>query len=131
MNWKQYIQKIWYKLIYVIVCIIYLIKLNILNQELLSMQFDSPFHLLVYNHSIALWYFLIALALWIWGVIMIIESIKELRYVDWNVEEIVIPVLTIIISIALIIAIFVGIDNPILKAVLICVLFALGIIEKR
>ena len=56
----------------------------------------------------------------------------QLRYGEWNdVEEIVIPVLTIIISIALIIAIFVGIDNPILKAVLICVLFALGIIEKR
>lgn len=131
MKWKQYIRKLWYKLIYVIVCIIYLVKLHILNQELLSIEFDSPFHLLIYNDSIAVWYFVVALILWIWGGMMIIGSIKELRYGEWNdVEEVAIPILTIMISFVLIISIFIGIDNPILKAILICVTIVLGIMEK-
>ena len=130
MSGMQYIQKIWYKLIYVIVCIIYLIKLHILNQELLSIHFETPFHLLVYNDSIALLYFAVALALWILGVLMIIQSWTELKEVE-EIEDICISVCTIIICSILIIAIYFAIDNPILKTILISILLILGIVNQK
>ena len=85
---------------------------------------------LVYNDSIALLYFAVALALWILGVLMIIQSWTKLKEVE-EIEDICISVCTIIICIILIIAIYFAIDNPILKTILISILLILGIVNQK
>lgn len=49
MDWIYYLKKLWYKIIYVLFVIIYIIRLDKLNKQLLQKDFDSSFSLLKYN----------------------------------------------------------------------------------
>ncbi len=43
MDWIYYLKKLWYKIIYVLFVIIYIIRLDKLNKQLLQKDFDSSF----------------------------------------------------------------------------------------
>ncbi len=61
MDWIYYLKKLWYKIIYVLFVIIYIIRLDKLNKQLLQKDFDSSFSLLKYNTIMNLFHILLLL----------------------------------------------------------------------
>lgn len=119
MDLKKYIFKLWYKIVYLLGVICYLIRLNKLNKELLAQNFSSSWALLEYNKYAALKYFGIALLLFWFGCVFICRDVKFLREGLEEVEEIMISLLSIIVTIILLLQIIFYINNPILRAILI------------
>lgn len=128
MDLKFYAKKLWYKVIYLIVVIVYLIYLNKLNHELLMKNFESPFALLAYNNYIALKYFVEGFLLFAIGCILLYRELKRVINGLEDFREIIIAVATIIVAILLIILIILYINNPILRAVMFAVLVILGVV---
>lgn len=126
MDWKYYLRKLWYKVIYILCVIVYIVFLDKLNKKLLSTEFDSAFSLIEYNHYEPVKYFLFALLLAVLGVILIM-----MEYNNWKNEEnefrdiIICSVIIICIAIIVIIK-FISI--PILKALLICACVIFGFV---
>lgn len=118
MDFKDYFEKLWYKIIYALSVIVYLVFLNKLNKELLSYSFSSSFDLLAYNEHAALKYFGIAVILFGIGCYLIYREIRSFRMELDYFEEMIIAICTIAVIIILLILIIVFIDNPILRAIL-------------
>lgn len=118
MDLKYYVEKLWYKVIYMMVVILYLVCLNKLNHKLLKQNFESSFMLLAYNNYAALKYFVIGLILFAIGCMILYREVKRLKRVE-DFREIIIVIATIIVVFALIVLIYIFIDNPILRAVLV------------
>ncbi len=128
MDWKFYVERLWYKALYGIIVIIYLVHLNDLNKKILLQHLqDDPFATVQYNDYAPLKYFAFAVILFVVGCIILyieIRMVKEGR-VD-ELREIVITVLTFIICLILLGLIIKFITIPILKAILMCVFFIIG-----
>ena len=73
MDWIYYLKKLWYKIIYVLFVIIYIIRLDKLNKQLLQKDFDSSFSLLKYNDYEPVSFFVIAMFLMLLAIIFIIK----------------------------------------------------------
>lgn len=126
MDWEYYIGKLWFKIIYFFSVIVYLVKLNKLNKELLARKFDSSFSLLAYKDYVPLGYFFIALVLFCIGCYLIYWEAKKLKIGVESFSEIVIAFVTIIVIIILLGMIIVDINNPIMRAVLISLIAIVG-----
>ena len=103
--------------IYVIVATIYLILLHRLNKDLLMLNFDNPFDLLVYKDWAPIHYFVIALILELIGVFLIIDRIKKLLQSEFQLYEVVLAIVSIAVVIAIFVLIIIFIQNPILRAI--------------
>ena len=117
MDARYYIRKIWYKIIYLVVVIGYLICLKRLNKELLEHHFNA-FDLLAYRNYAAIKYFAVALILFVIGVILVAREYKRLKEVMEEPGDILMAICTIVVIVVLLLLIIVFIDNPILRAIL-------------
>lgn len=85
---EKTIKENWYKIAYLIVVIIYSIKLNLLNKELLRYPSDNVFELINYKNKAALLYFAYALILGIAGAFIIVSTYRKLKQGLETVEEV-------------------------------------------
>ncbi len=126
MDWEFYLEKLWYKILYLAGTIIYLIQLNKLNKELLWFNSEDYFKMVAYDDYAALKFFVGALIfLFLGGVILYIEFKNWKEGYD-SVKEMAIAVVTILVVIILLITIIQFITIPILKAIFICALTVVG-----
>lgn len=126
MDWKFYLEKLWYKILYLAGTIIYLMKLNKLNKELLLFNSGDYFKMVAYDDYAALKFFVGALIfLFLGGVILYIEFKSGKEGYD-SVKEMVIAAASILVVIILLIAIIQFITIPILKAIFICAMTIVG-----
>lgn len=126
MDIKDYVKQSWYKIVYALIVVIYLICLNGLNERLLERDFASSFELLAYDNGIAMKYFIYAMILFIVGCVLLYREVKSMIKVIEDFEGIEMSLITIIILIALLIMIIVLINNPILRAIMCSIFLILG-----
>lgn len=128
MDWKYYLRKLWYKVIYIVCVIVYIVFLDKLNKKLLSTEFDSAFSLIEYNHYEPVKYFLFALFLAVLGVILIMMEYNNWKNEENEFRDIIIIICSVIIICIAIIVIIKFISIPILKALLICACVIFGFV---
>lgn len=128
MHVKDYVEKLWYKIIYGIGVFIYIIILNNFNKELLGHRFESPFRLLAYEDYAPIKYFVVALILCLFGIILICKEIQQLKSEDKSFEEITLSIFTLIIVGILLLVIIKCISIPILKAILCSISVIVGVV---
>lgn len=116
------------EIIYSVVMIIYLFKLNTLNKELLSNNFDGAYDLLQYKDFVPIKFFGVAFGLFLVGCFLLYRGFHRVLKKRLSFEEIIISALAVIIIFILLIVLIVFIDNPILKAVLSFVLGGVAVI---
>lgn len=126
MDVKKYVKQSWYKIIYAIIVVVYLICLNNLNERLLERNFGSSFELLAYDNGIAMKYFIYAMILFIVGCVLVYLDFKKLIKELENYKEIKLTAITIIFLLTLLIMIIIFINNPILRAIMCSILVVLG-----
>ena len=78
MDIKDYVKQSWYKIVYALIVVIYLICLNGLNERLLERDFASSFELLAYDNGIAMKYFIYAMILFIVGCVLLYREVKSM-----------------------------------------------------
>lgn len=115
--WK-YIKYIWKEEIYLVITVIYLLKLNQLNKYLLMWGFKDPFALLGYSGWKPVKYFVLASLLFIIGIIIEINGFQRFKEPQNDLAEMILSIIAIIIVPLLLITIIILINNPILKAIL-------------
>lgn len=115
------------EIVYFIVTVIYLFKLNALNKELLLQDFDGSFELLVYKNNMPLKFFAIAAVLFLIGGILVYCKIRYVRMESDSLEEMLVSWLAIIVVVMLLVSIVIFINNPILRAVFISAFVVFGI----
>ena len=128
MDWIYYLKKLWYKIIYVLFVIIYIIRLDKLNKQLLQRDFDSSFSLLKYNDYEPVSFFVIAMFLMLLAIIFIIRDFNSIRHEENDKRDIIIIICSIIAMFAIILLIIKWISVPILKAILISLCLICGFI---
>lgn len=131
MDLKYFVKKLWHKVIYLVVNIVYLICLNNLNRELTAQNFNSSFELLEYGNYVAIKYFFIALILFLCGCILIYQEIRNLKTELEEFTEMLIAFFTIIVAIFLLFLIFLFINNPILRAILCSAFIVVGVMAAQ
>lgn len=82
MKIKSLILKNWYKLIYILVTIIYIIFLKRLDKILLTKNFTNSIQLLKYDNYIAVKYFILALIIAICGCWLIIKNCSRFKKIN-------------------------------------------------
>ena len=128
MDWIYYLKKLWYKIIYVLFVIIYIIRLDKLNKQLLQRDIDSSFSLLKYNDYEPVSFFVIAMFLMLLAIIFIIRDFNSIRHEENDKRDIIIIICSIIAMFAIILLIIKWISVPILKAILISLCLICGFI---
>ncbi len=123
MDWKYYLRKLWYKVIYILCVIVYII---FLDKKLLSTEFDSAFSLIEYNDYEPVKYFMFALLLAGVGLILIMKEYNNWKNEENEFRDIIIIICSVIVIFIAIIVIIKFISIPILKALLICVCVIFG-----
>lgn len=120
-NINYVLMKFWGEIVYLIITVIYLLLLNNFNHVLLSkFDYDDYFNILFYNNYETILYFLFAFILFLIGAGLIVRRWRKIRYEDLEFEDIILHLIAMVILLILIILIIAFINNPILKAVLIC-----------
>ena len=122
MNVEKYLKKLWYKIVYLVIANVYIHSLGNLNEELLRQNFSTPFELLEYKNCIAVKYFVVAIALFIIGCCLVYHEIKKMRREYEYIDDMIIAVVTIALVAVTLLNIFVAINNPILRAILACII---------
>lgn len=108
--------------LYMIISIIYLWNLNILNTKLYALGNDVV-KILSYDEGKPLYYFIGAIILFVTGIYLIFKRGKIFFYHECEYKEMLLNIGAIIIIFFLLIAIFVFINNPILRAVISAIAF--------
>lgn len=119
--WKIF-EKLWYKIVYLVIANVYIHSLGNLNEELLRQNFSTPFELLEYKNCIAVKYFVVAIALFIIGCCLVYHEIKKMQREYEYIDDMIIAVVTIALVAVTLLNIFVAINNPILRAILACII---------
>lgn len=122
MNVEKYLKKLWYKIVYLVIANVYIHSLGNLNEELLRKNFSTPFELLEYKNYIAVKYFVVAIALFIIGCCLVYHEIKKMQREYEYIDDMIIAVVTIALVAVTLLNIFVAINNPILRAILACII---------
>ena len=127
MDYRYYLERLWYKIIYGVLSVVYLVRLNMLNKRLLMYNFDSPVALLSYSDGVAIKFFAYAVILFGIGAFLEYAEYKWMKYDADDVRDVIVSVCTMIVLGILLILIIVFIDNPILRAVLMMVAVIVGV----
>lgn len=127
MNIKEYLKYLFKEIIYSVVAIYYLVRLDILNKQLEQEDFLSPFELLRYENYKPIFYFFIAGALFLLDMLMIGHRIHKIRESYMGFEEIILNIVAILILANFLILILAFIDNPILRAIILA--SGIGLLE--
>ena len=122
MNVEKYLKKLWYKIVYLVIANVYIHSLGNLNEELLRQNFSTPFELLEYKNCIAVKYFVVAIALFIIGCCLVYHEIKKMQREYEYIDDMIIAVVAIALVAVTLLNIFVAINNPILRAILACII---------
>ena len=122
MRCKNYIMELLGEIIYSGITVIYLIRLSVLNKELISKNFSTAWELLMYRQFTPVKFFIVATVLFFIGCYLLYKRLRYLRRYAELFEELIASILTIVVLIILLVSIIILINNPILKAV-----FTLGI----
>lgn len=128
MRIKSFFTRNWYKIIYIVASIIYIILLKNLNKMLLSMHFNGSIPLLKFNNYIALKYFAVAVLLLMAGVIIIIKYVLDVKKGYRSFQDIVIDFFVSLLIFILLILIFINISVPILRAIFGLIATVMGVI---
>ena len=126
MDWMYYLKKLWYKIIYMVLVVIYIVKLDKLNKQILSKKFNSSFSLIASDDYKPLEYFGIAALLIGIAIIITIKEFNSLRYKENDDRDIIIIICSIIVMIISILFIVKFISVPIFKAILISICLICG-----
>ena len=126
MKIKSLILKNWYKLIYILVTIIYIIFLKRLDKILLTKNFTNSIQLLKYDNYIAVKYFILAIIIAICGCLLIIKIVLDLKNKHSNFDDIIIGFIIIMVIVILLILVLNYITVPILKAILTVITIVIG-----
>lgn len=126
MKIKSLILKNWYKLIYILVTIIYIIFLKRLDKILLTKNFANSIQLLKYDNYIAVKYFILALIIAICGSWLIIKIVLDLKNKHSKFDDIIIGFIIIMVIVILLILVLNYITVPILKAILTVITIVIG-----
>lgn len=111
----------WKELVFVLITTIYLFFLNALNHNLLKEYKEISLDMLFYKDGIPIYYFLMAVALCIAGVLLIHERIKMFKfggygnYTTNTLKDFIIDIIVIIVLLVFIGLIIYFINNPILR----------------
>lgn len=127
MDWEFYFKELWYKILYLVGTIIYLISLNRLNEELLSLNGKDYFELAAYDNYAAVKYFFGALFLLFFGGVILYIEFKKLKEGYDSVKELVIIAVSILMVLLLLGLIIKFIAIPILKIIFFCVMAVVGV----
>ena len=122
----KFLKTQWYKIVYVVAVIIYLIFLNGLNHKLMRYNFENSFKLIEYDDYIALKFFAFAVIFIFIGAVIICIDIKRLRIGLEDMVEIVSTLIFIVVLALMITLIIHFIMVPILQAILTCALLVVG-----
>ena len=128
MDYRYYLKRLWFKILYSVVVVIYLVRLDELNKQLIRYNFKSPIALLSYNDGVATMFFGYAVFFFCVGGLLEYLEYRWIRYKADGARDIIVSVCTMVVLGVLLILIIVFIDNPILKAVLMFVATIVGVI---
>lgn len=78
--------------------------------------------MLEYKNCIAVKYFVVAIALFIIGCCLVYHEIKKMQREYEYIDDMIIAVVTIALVAVTLLNIFVAINNPILRAILACII---------
>lgn len=106
---------------YSFLSVIYLVKLNILNRELLSINFSGPFELLTYKEWTPIKYFGIALIVLLAGLGVLWHRVYCVKNSQHGIGIMIASILAMATVVILIALLYILIRNPILRAI-----FAVG-----
>ena len=118
MKIKSLILRNWYKLIYILITIIYIIFLKRHDKKLLAKNFANSIQLLKYDDYIAVKFFILALIIAICGCWLIIKTILNFKDKHSSFDDIIMGFVLIVIIIILLILLLNYITVPILRAIL-------------
>ena len=104
-------------LVYTVVCIVYLGMLHNLNNKLNAVLFNSSLELLLYNNYQPIKYFIVALVLAFIGGYIAYRKFLILRSEVHESEDKLFGALAILIIAVMLVAILIGINVPILRAI--------------
>lgn len=121
MNIKDYIRFLLPEEIYAVITVMYLISLDKLNKQLLSMKFENPLKLLLYDGSKPIWHFAIALTLFVTGGIVIYCRVKKIYRESLCFGKMIASLASVMVVIAFLILLYIFINNPILRAIFVVV----------
>lgn len=120
MDWIHYYGRIlWYKVVYAIFVVIYLVRLDRFNKELNEQNFGSAIALLQYKEWFAMKLFGLAVLFFALGLYLMYCEIQKIRMKLNSEDEAIISFVTIIVIAALLLQIILYINNPILQAILV------------
>lgn len=120
MDVKGCIKFIYKEVVYFVVLIVYLIRLNLLNKELLTEYvYEDSLELLVYREYLPLKYFAVAVLLTIVAVILIMRKIRLLRQESSEFAEVILSIVLIVFLVISIVLIIQFINHPILRAIVV------------
>lgn len=109
-----------------VLVVIYIVKLDKLNKQILSKKFNSSFSLIAFDDYKPLEYFGIAALLIGIAIIITIKEFNSLRYKENDDRDIIIIICSIIVMIISILFIVKFISVPIFKAILISICLICG-----
>ncbi len=109
------------EVIYLIATCIYLFKLHALNR-VLSPFSDNAYEVLTYKDGIAIYYFVIALVMMGIGAFIIKWRLSQFKNKYLQEEEKMAIIINVIVICCLFLAIWIFINNPILRAVILALI---------
>lgn len=119
MNVADYVKHLLPEIIYSVVSTIYLFRLDKLNKELLSMNFGNSFKLMAYENYAPTKFFMFVLVLFGIGCYLVVHRGYSIIREPQSFDEIVSAIMAIVVTIIFLILLFMFINNPILRAILV------------
>lgn len=117
---KDTIKKCWFEVTYIIISIIFMVKLNSLNRVLFATQLnDEPFQMLMHDNYKPIKFFALTLFFAAISICEIVFRIRKIRNFNLSTSDIFMNVMIIIIMFVIAIVLFWLINNPILRAIII------------
>lgn len=128
---KEVCVEFWKEILFLIFVVIYLILLNRFNEELLVLFNKEQYvAILTYKNYSSIRYFLIALILCIFGVIVFVRRMKRMQFLFKETNAILMLCLSLMVLVLIfssLIKIIICISNPILRAILAIVIILAGL----
>ncbi|MEG2418827.1 MAG: hypothetical protein RSB35_07970 [Eubacterium sp.] len=115
---KELAIRLWKELIYLVVTVFFCISLSGLNGELNNLGLNG-FKLLAYKNYTPIWYCLITFVLFGIALYLIFRRARSILNDYLELDEVIINVFVIIVLFSLMVVLFILINNPILRTLLV------------